>query len=97
MSLSHAQAAILLVLGLQRRGVDEAGEALGGLPGTQVLALFSKALRKLHGSLKASREAELERTLPKVGRPRFPSGWDGLPPLPAPHTLVRRSGHDLSG
>lgn len=37
-TLSHAQAAILLVLGAQRRSVEEAGESLEGLPVSQVSA-----------------------------------------------------------
>jgi len=32
----------------------------------QVLALFSKAMRKLYGHLRAVKEAAVERTLPKV-------------------------------
>ena len=41
-SLSFGQAAILTALGLQQRGLDDVGAALG-LPANQVLALFNKA------------------------------------------------------
>ena len=41
-SLSFGQAAILAALGLQQRGLDDVGAALG-LPANQVLALFNKA------------------------------------------------------
>lgn len=41
-------------------------EAELGLPASQVLALFSKAMRKLYAHLRAAKEAAVERTLPKV-------------------------------
>jgi hypothetical protein len=34
----------------------------------QVLALFNKAIRKLHGHLRAVKEAQVERQLPRPGR-----------------------------
>eukprot|EP00891_Asterochloris_glomerata_P009605 jgi/Astpho2/9605/Aster-03877 len=64
-SLSHAQAAILLSLGLQMKEVSGAEQELQ-LPANQVLALFNKAVRKLHGHLKAAKQAAVERTLPQV-------------------------------
>lgn len=64
-SLSYAQAAILLKLGLQRRDISEL-EAELSLPTSQVLALFSKSMRKLYGHLRSVKEAAVERTLPKV-------------------------------
>jgi hypothetical protein len=36
-----------------------------GLPSNQVLALFNKAIRKLHGHLRAVKEAAVERQLPR--------------------------------
>ena len=51
-SLSAAQAALLVSLGLQRSSADEAAQALG-LPVQQCLALFSKASRRLHSHLRA--------------------------------------------
>jgi N-acetyltransferase 10 len=63
-TLSYSQAAILLCLGLQQRDVSAVETALD-LPSSQVLALFSKAVRRLHQQLRAVKEAEVERQLPK--------------------------------
>ncbi|KAK2080542.1 hypothetical protein QBZ16_000395 [Prototheca wickerhamii] len=62
-TLTYTQAAILLTVGLQRRDVD-ALEAALNLPASQLLALFSKALRRLHAPLRAAEEAEVARSLP---------------------------------
>jgi N-acetyltransferase 10 len=62
-TLSYGQAAILASMGLQRRELGEVAAALG-LPSNQVLALFNKALRKLHGHLRAAKEAAVARDLP---------------------------------
>lgn len=70
--LSYAQAAILLVLGLQRRDVDAAAADLG-LPVGQVLALFNKALRRLAGHLRAAREAAVDRALPRLAPAAAPA------------------------
>ncbi|GFR40676.1 hypothetical protein Agub_g1265, partial [Astrephomene gubernaculifera] len=64
-SLSYGQAAILLVLGLQRRELSELETELG-LPANQLLALFNKAVRKVYGCLRAAKEAAVARTLPAV-------------------------------
>ena len=66
-TLSYSQAAILLCLGLQQRDVS-AVEASLDLPSSQVLALFSKAVRRLHQQLRAAKEAEVGRELPKAAR-----------------------------
>ncbi|CAG9461049.1 unnamed protein product [Pedinophyceae sp. YPF-701] len=66
-TLSYAQAAILLSMGLQMGTVDDAQAALG-LPDGQVLALFNKALRRMFSLLKSTKEAAVERTLPKPKR-----------------------------
>ena len=63
-TLSYSQAAILLCLGLQQRDVT-AVEASLDLPSSQVLALFSKAVRRLHQQLRAAKEAEVDRQLPQ--------------------------------
>lgn len=63
-TLSYGQAAILLTLGLQRRELSEVEAALG-LPANQVLALFNKAVKKLHAHLRAAKEAAVARALPK--------------------------------
>ena len=68
-TLSFVQAAILLVLGLQQRDVSDAEAALG-LPSAQVLALFNKAVRKLHGVLRAAAERRVEASLPAWERGR---------------------------
>jgi N-acetyltransferase 10 len=62
-TLSYGQAAILASMGLQRRELGEVAASLG-LPSNQVLALFNKALRKLHGHLRAAKEARVARALP---------------------------------
>ncbi len=66
-TLSYAQAAVLLVLGLQQRSVDAAAAALD-LPGAQALALFGKAARRLHGRLRAAAEAAAAAALPRAPR-----------------------------
>jgi N-acetyltransferase 10 len=63
-TLSYSQAAILLCLGLQQQDVSAVERALD-LPSSQVLALFSKAVRRLYQQLRAVKEAEVERQLPK--------------------------------
>ena len=62
-TLSYSQAAILLVLGLQSKTIDDLVKALD-LPSSQVLALFSKSIRKLHGVLHKGKQAEIARKLP---------------------------------
>ena len=64
-TLSYAQAAILLCLGLQRQELSEVEAALS-LPSSQILALFNKAVRKIHQHLRAAKEAAVERSLPAV-------------------------------
>ena len=64
-TLSYGQAAILVCLGLQHKTVDDV-KAILDLPANQVLALFNKSVRKMHGLLRATEEAAVERSLPKV-------------------------------
>lgn len=63
-SVSYAQAAILLCLGLQQRTVSDVEKVLA-LPSNQVLALFCKLLRKLHSYLHAVKAKSISRTLPR--------------------------------
>jgi N-acetyltransferase 10 len=63
-SLSYAQAAILVVLGMQQRELSDV-EATLNLPTSQVLALFNKAMRRLHACLRASEEARVRAALPE--------------------------------
>ncbi len=65
-SLSYAQAAILLCLGLQQRELADVDAALG-LPTSQVLALFNKAMRRLHSCVRVSEEARARAALPRHG------------------------------
>jgi N-acetyltransferase 10 len=53
-----------LTLGLQQREVSDLQQELG-LPSNQVLALFNKAIRKLHAHLRSVKEAAVERQLPR--------------------------------
>ena len=64
-NLSYGQAAILVCLGLQHKTIDDVKGTLD-LPANQVLALFNKSVRKMHGLLRAKKEAAVERSLPKV-------------------------------
>ncbi|KAL3153398.1 hypothetical protein ABBQ38_011736 [Trebouxia sp. C0009 RCD-2024] len=64
-NLSYLQAAILLSLGLQQNDISSLGATIQ-LPPNQALALFNKAVRKLHGHLKAVKEAAVERSLPQA-------------------------------
>lgn len=60
---SAAQAAILVVVGLQGRDVSAAAEALN-LPSSQVLALFMKSMKRFAALLQTQREEEIARELP---------------------------------
>ncbi|KAL4434095.1 hypothetical protein ABPG75_000536 [Micractinium tetrahymenae] len=62
--LSYSQAAILACVGLQQHEIGKLEETLQ-LPSSQALALFNKAIRRLHGLLRAAKEAEVARALPK--------------------------------
>lgn len=64
-SLSYGQTAILLSLGLQFNGLPELEKGLR-LPGTQILALFNKTMRKLHGSLHRAASKIIEAALPRM-------------------------------
>jgi N-acetyltransferase 10 len=57
-SLSPAQAAILMSLGLQHKSVSTLEGELG-LPASQVLALFNKVIRKMSSLLRSLEEADL--------------------------------------
>lgn len=62
-TLSYGQVAILLGLGLQQTDVSAVENELH-LPSNQILALFNKSVRRLYQQLKATKEAEIARTLP---------------------------------
>jgi N-acetyltransferase 10 len=64
-SLTAGQAAILVMLGLQRKELGEAA-ALLHLPSSQALALFLKTIRGFTKLLQSSKEGEIERSLPCV-------------------------------
>ena len=66
-SLSYVQAAILVALGLQRRTIDDVEDELG-LPVSQALALFNKAIRKIHTLLRAAREKAVIKTMAPAAR-----------------------------
>jgi N-acetyltransferase 10 len=65
-SLSYAQAAILVVLGLQQREMSDV-DAVLNLPTSQVLALFNKAMRRLHACLRVAEESRARSELPAHG------------------------------
>ena len=57
--MSYAQTAIVLTIGLQHKEMDDAAHELG-LPTPQVMALFNKAVRKMHAALRAGKTREVE-------------------------------------
>lgn len=61
--LSSGQAAILLGTGLQQMSDGDLGDLLN-LPANQVRALANKALKKIYGVLRGSKESAIERSLP---------------------------------
>lgn len=75
LGVSPAQAALLLVLGLQNRTVDDAAAALG-LPSGHALALLSKLARKAHAHLDRRRANRLGAALPRSRAARMPAAAD---------------------
>jgi len=69
-NLSYIQAAILLMLGLQQRGIDSIQKHLD-LPSNQILALFNKAVRKVHAHIKQVKIAAVDRALPTAKQVDF--------------------------
>ena len=69
-TLSYAQAAILLGMGLQQRTLDDSSKQLD-LPPQQVMALFNKAMRRIYGALKLGRVKEIEAALPSYVMPNL--------------------------
>ena len=65
-TLSPAQRAILLALGLQRKSVEVMERELG-LTSSQALALFGKILRRITNQLNVIRKAEAGEDLPMDG------------------------------
>ena len=63
-TMSYAQTAIVLTVGLQHKEMDDAARELG-LPTPQVMALFNKAVRKMHAALRAGKTREVEADMPK--------------------------------
>ena len=68
-TMSYAQTAIVLSLGLQFREMDDVAKGLG-LPTQQVMALFNKAMRKMHQALRLGKEREVEAEMPEEAIPR---------------------------
>jgi len=62
-AISYSQAAILLALGLQHRGIDKLDGALAELKPNQVLALFNKVVRKMGDAIKVVQEKAVEATM----------------------------------
>ncbi|KAI9286623.1 GNAT acetyltransferase 2-domain-containing protein [Umbelopsis sp. AD052] len=73
--LSGVQNSILLALGLQRKSVDDLETELG-LPSSQILALFIKAVRKISAYFKEVQSKAMEIELP-AKRPREEDEEDG--------------------
>ncbi|KAG0616549.1 hypothetical protein M758_5G124300 [Ceratodon purpureus] len=64
-SISYGQAAILLCLGLQHHQLEHVEDQLK-LPGGQILALFNKTIRRLHGQLHKAASKDIEAALPRL-------------------------------
>ncbi|OAE26338.1 hypothetical protein AXG93_4324s1040 [Marchantia polymorpha subsp. ruderalis] len=64
-SLSLAQAAILVGVGLQHQSLDTL-EAELKLPANQILALFNKSIRRLHSELHKAAAKKIEAALPRI-------------------------------
>ena len=71
-TMSYAQTAIVLSLGLQFKEMEEVAKGLG-LPAQQIMALFNKAVRKMHGALRAGKEREVEAEMPEAAFPTRPA------------------------
>jgi len=69
-AVSFSQAAILLALGLQHRGITELDGPLSELKPNQVLALFNKVVRKMSEAFKAVQESQIEAEMKKKDRKR---------------------------
>ena len=87
-SLSYVQAAILMALGLQRRTIESIEEELK-LPVSQSLALFNKAIRKIHGVMHAAREKVVIGTMAPSARTAIanPKGAAAVNASMAPHAV----------
>eukprot|EP00744_Colponema_vietnamica_P001874 GILI01003043.1.p1 GENE.GILI01003043.1~~GILI01003043.1.p1 ORF type:complete len:988 (+),score=306.27 GILI01003043.1:355-2964(+) len=66
-SLSFAQACILLAMGLQHKTVDAISEELD-IPASQALALFNKSINKFNTVFKSIQEQAISQSLPKPKR-----------------------------
>jgi N-acetyltransferase 10 len=64
-SISHAQAAILLAVGLQRKSIDDVEKEFH-LMSNQILATFNKVVKKVSSYLKKQRENGIKETLPET-------------------------------
>eukprot|EP00252_Welwitschia_mirabilis_P011487 TRINITY_DN25743_c0_g1_i2.p1 TRINITY_DN25743_c0_g1~~TRINITY_DN25743_c0_g1_i2.p1 ORF type:complete len:908 (-),score=163.33 TRINITY_DN25743_c0_g1_i2:567-3083(-) len=65
-SLSYTQAAILLAMGLQNRDINNVESQLKQLDRQQILALFSKIIKKLYTQLHKAAAKEIESVLPRL-------------------------------
>eukprot|EP00041_Stephanoeca_diplocostata_P033631 m.1116422 g.1116422 ORF g.1116422 m.1116422 type:complete len:1015 (+) comp24376_c0_seq2:198-3242(+) len=63
------QRALLVGMGFQHKTVDELATELGGVQASQLLALFSQAMRKFDKHFRGLQRAELEKQLPATSAP----------------------------
>ena len=83
--LSKVQSALMVGMGLQAKTVDDlAGEL--GLPGSQVLAMFNKAVRKMSQAIRRALEVEVRRSDSRSYEPRR-HVWDA--PTGSASTFIR--------
>lgn len=63
-SLSGVQRAILLSIGLQRKGIDDLEKELS-LPSGQVMAMFIKIIKKVSNAFREIEKAAVEKEIPR--------------------------------
>ena len=64
LSLSGVQRAILLAIGLQRKGIDDMEKELS-LPSGQVMAMFIKIIKKVSTAFREIEKAAVEKEIPR--------------------------------
>jgi len=80
LSLSGVQRAILLAIGLQRKGVDEMEKELS-LPAGQVMAMFIKVIKKASSAFREIEKAAVEKEIPAEPEKGNANGEDRFAPL----------------
>lgn len=80
LSVSGVQRAILLAIGLQRKGIDDLEKELS-LPSGQVMAMFIKIIKKSSHAFREIEKAAVEKEIPKDTTTNGSNGIDKFVPL----------------